>query len=175
MKLFSALRNQFFTKFYLMIPISIITLACIESFAIYFITIKGNSPFNFFQSSICVAAAMSYLAVLLGQFKKKILFKVLIMALLIETIFLIFNLAFWSYNNSISTNIFVVKMEGRRLRWKKKSLNIYFPTGWWPCCSLLFPPQWPSELLLKAGTVPIPPKYGFTTLGGLNWFWLFSC
>jgi len=41
-----------------------------------------------------VSAAMSYLAVLLGQFKKEILFKVLMIALLTETIFLIFNLAF---------------------------------------------------------------------------------
>ena len=94
MNIYFSLRDQFIAKFYLMIPISIITLACIGSFAIYFISIKGNSPFNFSQSFICVAAAMGYLAVLLGQFKKEILFKVLMIALLIETIFLIYNLAF---------------------------------------------------------------------------------
>ena len=94
MNIYFSLRDHFFAKFYLMIPISIILLACIGSYAIYFITIKGNSPLNFFQSLICVAAAMSYLAVLLGQFKKEILFKVLMIALLTETIFLAFNLAF---------------------------------------------------------------------------------
>lgn len=94
MSIYFSLRNQFFAKFYLMIPISIIVLACVGSFAIYFITIKGNFSFNFFQTLICVSAAMSYLAVLLGQFKKEILFKVLMIALLTETIFLIFNLAF---------------------------------------------------------------------------------
>jgi hypothetical protein len=55
---------------------------------------KGNSPFNFFQTVVCVAGAMSYLAVLLGQFKKEILFKELVFAFLIETILLSFNLAF---------------------------------------------------------------------------------
>ena len=37
---------------------------------------------------------MGYLVVFLGQFKKEILFKVLMIALLIETISLIYNLAF---------------------------------------------------------------------------------
>ena len=77
-----------------MIPISIIVLACVGSFAIYFVTIKRNFLFNFFQILICVSAAMSYLAILLGQFKKKISFRVLMIALLTETIFLILNLAF---------------------------------------------------------------------------------
>lgn len=94
MKLYSVLRQQFFSKFYLMIPISIIILACLGSFAVYFISIKGNTLFNFFQLFSCVAFAMSYLAVLLGQFKKKIVFNVLMIALFIETIFLSFNLAF---------------------------------------------------------------------------------
>jgi hypothetical protein len=43
---------------------------------------------------ICVLGSMSYLSVLLGQFKKEILFKVLLMALLIEEILLVYNLAF---------------------------------------------------------------------------------
>ena len=59
---------------------------------LYFI--KGNTLFNFFQLFSCVAFAMSYLSVLLGQFKKKIVFNVLMIALFIETIFLSFNLAF---------------------------------------------------------------------------------
>ncbi|MDA9597157.1 hypothetical protein N9R95_02040 [Flavobacteriaceae bacterium] len=42
---------------------------------------------------ICVLGSMSYLAVLLGQLKK-ILFKALLMALLIEGILLAYNLAF---------------------------------------------------------------------------------
>jgi len=94
MKLISAFRGQFFSRFYLMIPISIIVLACTGSFAVYFITIKGNSPFNFFQMLVSVVVAMSYLAALLGQFKKQVLFNVLMIAMLIETLLLILNLAF---------------------------------------------------------------------------------
>ena len=40
MNIYFPLRNQFFAKFYLMIPISIVSLACIGSFAIYFISFK---------------------------------------------------------------------------------------------------------------------------------------
>ena len=94
MNIIIAFRQQFFSKFYLFIPIFILALACLGSAAVYFITMKGNSPFNFFQTVVCVAGAMSYLAVLLGQFKKEILFKVLVFAFLIETIILSFNLAF---------------------------------------------------------------------------------
>ena len=51
-----------------MIPLSIILLACVVSLAVYFIAIKENSLFNFSQTFVCVAAAMVYLAALLGQF-----------------------------------------------------------------------------------------------------------
>ena len=94
MNIYSAFRKEFFSKFYLLIPVSIMVIACLGSAAAYFIAIKGNSLFNFFQMFFSVAAAMSYLAVLLGQFKKETLFKVLMMALLLETILLAFNLAF---------------------------------------------------------------------------------
>ncbi|MEK9604020.1 MAG: hypothetical protein VW127_06320 [Flavobacteriaceae bacterium] len=94
MNIINAFRHHFFSKFYLLIPISIIGLACLGSAAAYFISIKGNSLINFFQMFACVSAAMSYLAVLLGQFKKEILFKVLLSAILIETILLAINLPF---------------------------------------------------------------------------------
>lgn len=61
-------RKQFYSKFYLMIPLSIILLACVVSLAVYFIAIKENSLFNFSQTFVCVASAMVYLAALLGQF-----------------------------------------------------------------------------------------------------------
>lgn len=94
MNIINTLRQQFYSKFYLMIPMSIILLACLGSASAYYISIKGNSLFNFIQMFICVLGSMSYLAVLLGQFKKEILFKVLLMALLIEGILLVYNLAF---------------------------------------------------------------------------------
>ena len=75
-----------------MIPMSIILLACVGSFSIYFISIKGNSTVNFIQMFVCVAAAMSYLALLLAQFKKEVLFKTLMFAMLIEFLFLAINL-----------------------------------------------------------------------------------
>jgi len=94
MKVYTSLRKQFYSKFYLMIPLSIILLACVGSLAVYFIAIKGNSLFNFSQTFVCVAAAMVYLAALLGQFKKGVLFGLLMLCLLIETVILAFNLAF---------------------------------------------------------------------------------
>ena len=72
MNIIIAFRQQFFSKFYLFIPISIIALACLGSAAVYFITMKGNSPFNFFQTVVCVAGAMSYLAVLLAIWPCKV-------------------------------------------------------------------------------------------------------
>ena len=75
MNIYSAFRKEFFSKFYLLIPVSIMVIACMGSAAAYFIAIKGNSPFNFFQMFVSVAAAMSYLAVLLGQFKKETLLR----------------------------------------------------------------------------------------------------
>jgi hypothetical protein len=53
---------------------------------------KKILPSIFFQTFACVAAVMSFSSVLLGQFKKEILFKVLLIGLLIETILLAFNL-----------------------------------------------------------------------------------
>lgn len=94
MSAFSFFREQFYSKFYLMIPLSIIVLACLGSAVAYFIALKGNSPFNLFQMFVCIAAAMSYLAVLLGQFKKKVLIKVLAWALITESLLLVINLAF---------------------------------------------------------------------------------
>ena len=94
MNIISAFRQLFFSKFYLLIPTSIIVLACLGSAGVYYIAIKGNSPLNSFQMFLCVAAAMSYLALLLGQFQKESLFKVLLFAFLIETILLVFNLTF---------------------------------------------------------------------------------
>lgn len=42
---------------------------------------------------VSVVAAMSYLAALLGQFKQQVLFNVLMIAMFIETLLLVLNLA----------------------------------------------------------------------------------
>jgi len=60
--------------------------------AVYFTTIKGNSPFNFtgiFKCG-CFDELISYFV---GISKKEVLFKVLMMAILVKTILLIINLA----------------------------------------------------------------------------------
>lgn len=43
---------------------------------------------------VSVVAAMSYLATLLGQFKQQVLFNVLMIAMFIEPLLLVLNLAF---------------------------------------------------------------------------------
>ncbi|PDH46168.1 MAG: hypothetical protein CND43_01195 [Flavobacteriales bacterium MED-G15] len=93
MKLFKTLQDYFISQFYVMIPASILILACVGSFSVYFLSVKGYSFLIFFQMTVCVAAAMCYLAFLLAQFKKEILFKTLIIALLIESVILAINLA----------------------------------------------------------------------------------
>ena len=51
---------------------------------------------------------------------------------------------------------------------RERILKYLFSNQLMAFCLSPFLLLWPLELLLKAGTVPILPKYGFTTLGGSN-------
>lgn len=47
MKLYTSIERFYLNHFYLLIPLAIILLSCIEGFAVYFITAKGMSEVNF--------------------------------------------------------------------------------------------------------------------------------
>jgi len=92
MNFYNALRRNYLSKYYLMIPVSILIVGCSGSFAAMYITMKGMNIFNFIQLAVSVLAAMSYLAVMLAQFSREIVFKVFIISVLIELFLIAFNL-----------------------------------------------------------------------------------
>lgn len=92
MNILSQLRTYYFNHFYLLIPLSIILLACIGSIALFFICQGTMTPFKFWQMFVCVAAAMTYLGALLAQFKPQLLIRLLAWGLLIEIALIVLNL-----------------------------------------------------------------------------------
>ena len=76
MNFYSTLRRNYLSKYYLMIPVSILIVGCSSSFAAMYITMKGMNIFNFIQLAVSVLAAMSYLAAISAQFSREIVFKV---------------------------------------------------------------------------------------------------
>jgi hypothetical protein len=71
MKLYKSIEDFYLSHFYLVIPLAIILLSCVGGFAVYYITLKGMSLFNFTQMFLCVAGAMFYLTSILGQMPKR--------------------------------------------------------------------------------------------------------
>ena len=92
MNFYSTLRRNYLSKYYLMIPVSILIVGCSSSFAAMHITMKGMNIFNFIQLAVSVLAAMSYLAAMLAQFSREIVFKVFFISVLIELFLIAFNL-----------------------------------------------------------------------------------
>ena len=70
MNIISAFRQLFFSKFYLLIPTSIIVLACLGSAAVYYIAIKGNSPLFFSNVSLC-SSCHELFGVIVGTIPKR--------------------------------------------------------------------------------------------------------
>jgi hypothetical protein len=94
MKLYKSIEQFYLTHFYLLIPLAIILVSCTGGFAVYFITSKGMTPFNFFQMFVSVFGAMLYLTSILGQMTKKRSFVFFFYALLIEVFLVAYNLLF---------------------------------------------------------------------------------
>jgi hypothetical protein len=66
----------------------------VGGFAVYYITLKGMSLFNFTLMFLCVAGAMFYLTSILGQMPIRTSFIFLFYGLLLELLLLAFNLLF---------------------------------------------------------------------------------
>lgn len=98
MSIYNKLQEFYLSRFYLMIPMSIIFLTCVGSVAIYFITKDGISPFNFTMMCLCVMAAGTNLSVLLAQMQKGLIFRVLFFALCIEVLLILLYTLFIGVN-----------------------------------------------------------------------------
>lgn len=94
MKLYKSIEDFYLSHFYLVIPFAIILLSCVGGFAVYYITIKGMTLFNFFQMFLSVAGAMLYLTSILGQMARKTSFIFFFYGLLLEIILLAYNLLY---------------------------------------------------------------------------------
>jgi len=94
MKLYKSIEDFYLSHFYLVIPLAIILLSCVGGFAVYYITIKGMTLFNFFQMFLSVAVAMLYLTSILGQMARKTSFIFFFYGLLLEIILLAYNLLY---------------------------------------------------------------------------------
>lgn len=88
---FSRIRQYYLNHFFLMIPLSIILLACVGSIAIFFICQGQMTLFTFWQMFVCVAAAMVYLGALLAQLKPRLLFSLLVWGMAIEISLILLN------------------------------------------------------------------------------------
>jgi len=94
MKLYKSIEDFYLSHFYLVIPLAIILLSYVGGFAVYYITIKGMTLFNFFQMFLSVAGAMLYLTSILGQMARKTSFIFFFYGLLLEIILLAYNLLY---------------------------------------------------------------------------------
>ncbi|MDA9015200.1 hypothetical protein N9H69_00780 [Flavobacteriaceae bacterium] len=94
MKLYKSAEQFYLSHYYLIIPLAIILLSCLGGFAVYYITIKGMTLFNFFQMFLCVVGAVLYLTSVLAQMPRKSTFVFLFYGLLLEIILLAYNLSF---------------------------------------------------------------------------------
>jgi len=92
MKYYNSLQRFYLSKFYLLVPAAIIILACLGSFAGYYLTKSGMSGANFFLLFLSVLGAMSYLTAVLGQFPPKTTFKVFVFGFALELILLLISL-----------------------------------------------------------------------------------
>lgn len=88
---FSKIRQYYLHHFFLMIPLSIILLACIGSIAIFYICQGQMTFFKFSQMFISVAAAMVYLGAILAQMKPQRLFDLLCWGILVEIALILLN------------------------------------------------------------------------------------
>lgn len=94
MKLYKSIEDFYLSHFYLVIPLAIILLSCVGGFAVYYITIKGMTLFNFIQMFLSVAGTMLYLTSILGQMARKTSFIFFFYGLLLEIILLAYNLLY---------------------------------------------------------------------------------
>jgi len=84
--------NDFKSNFLTYIPLSIILQSCIGSAAAMYILVKADiNDFPFFQLGLCVIVSMIYNASIMAQLRKKIVFNLLIVSLVVNILLIVIN------------------------------------------------------------------------------------
>ncbi len=89
--MYSLYLKKFEENYMLYIPLSIIAQSCLGSAAAMLILQNLNS-YSFIQLFLCVSLTMLYNAAILAQQKKSLVFLLLILSLLVNTLLIIINL-----------------------------------------------------------------------------------
>lgn len=93
MNLYTKYYNEFLKQYMMYIPLTIILQSCIGSIAAMFILMNTDySMLSFFQLFTCVILCMFYNGAVLAQLKGKMVFNLLLMSILFNTLFIIINL-----------------------------------------------------------------------------------
>lgn len=91
MKVYTETLKEFEEGYLFLIPITIILQTAIGSIATMYL-LMDNSSTTLFELGLCISASMGYNAAILGQAKKKTIFHILILTLLINLSLIIINL-----------------------------------------------------------------------------------
>jgi len=92
MMIYNVYLNDFKKNFLMYIPLSIILQSCLGSVAAMYLLMKADiHDFPFFQLGLCVIVSMAYNASIMAQLNRKIVFNLLILSLVVNTLLVIFN------------------------------------------------------------------------------------
>jgi len=92
MTLYTKYYNEFQNKYLMYIPLTIILQSCIGSVAAMYILMTGlDTVYSLVQLFLCVIFCMFYNAAILAQLKGKMVFNMLILSLLFNSMFIIIN------------------------------------------------------------------------------------
>jgi len=94
MKFYSKPQHYYLSKFYLILPASILVLSCTGSFVAYYVTQNKMNRLNFIILFLSVLGAMIYLAAILSQAPRKTTFTLFVFGFILEILLLIWGMIF---------------------------------------------------------------------------------
>lgn len=84
--------EEFKENYMMYIPLSIIFQSCLGSVSVMYILMRmDESFFSFLQLFLCVASCMLYNASIMAQLNVKIVYKLLLISVLLNTLFILIN------------------------------------------------------------------------------------
>ncbi len=93
--MYSKLLKDFEEMYMAYIPLMIILSSCLGSIAAMYILMQERSFMQVLQLWLCVLVCMGFNASILAQMKPKIVFHILIVSLLVNSIFVLLNITFY--------------------------------------------------------------------------------
>ncbi|WP_034245539.1 hypothetical protein [Aquimarina atlantica] len=93
--MYSKLLKDFKEMYMAYIPLMIILSSCLGSVAAMYILMQERSLSQVVQLSLCVIVCMAFNASILAQMKAKFVFNLLIASLVINTLLVLLNIAFY--------------------------------------------------------------------------------